>query len=39
MYPQTRVLPCPGLISVARVNKWRATDVTRVFKAPSAEPS
>ena len=27
----------PGLISVARVNEQRITDLTRVFKAPSPE--
>ena len=37
MYPQTRVLSFPGLISVARVSKYRTTDVTRVLKAPGAE--
>ena len=33
LYPPTRVSSCPGLISVARVNEKRTTDVTRVFKA------
>ena len=37
IYPQTRVSPFPRLISVACVNEQRATDVTRVLKAPGAE--
>ena len=37
IYPQTRVSSFPGLISVARVNEQRTTDVTRVLKAPGAE--
>ena len=32
IYPHTRVLSFPGLISVARVNEKRTTDVTRVLK-------
>ena len=36
-YPHTRVSSFPGLISVARVNEWRTTDVTRVLKAPGAD--
>ena len=32
IYPHTRVSSCPGLISVARVNEQRTTDVTRVLK-------
>ena len=34
---QTRVSSFPGLISVARVNEYRTTDVTRVLKGQSAE--
>ena len=37
VYPQTLVLLFPGLISVARVNDQRTTDVTRVVKALGAE--
>ena len=37
IYPHTRVSSFPGLISVARVNKYRTTDVTRVLKVPGAE--
>ena len=37
IYPHTRVSSFSGLISVARVNEKRTTDVTRVFKAPGAE--
>ena len=37
IYPQTRVLSFPGLISVARVNEQRTSDVTGVLKAPGAE--
>ena len=37
IYPHTRVLSFPGLISVARVNEQRTTNVTRVLKAPGAE--
>ena len=37
IYPHTRVSSFPGLISVARVNEQRTTDVTRVPKAPGAE--
>ena len=38
IYTHTHVLSFPGLISVARVNEQRTTDVTRVLKAPGAEP-
>ena len=37
IYPHTRVSSFPGLVSVARVNELRTTDVTRVLKAPGAE--
>ena len=37
IYTQTRVSSFLGLISVARVNELRTTDVTRVLKAPGAE--
>ena len=37
IYPHICVLSFPGLISVARVNEERTTDVTRVLKAPGAE--
>ena len=37
IYPQTPVSSLPGLISVARVNKLRTTDFTRVLKAPGPE--
>ena len=37
IYPHTRVSSFTVLISVARVNEWRTTDVTRVLKAPGAE--
>ena len=37
IYPQTRVWSFPGLISVAWVNEYRTTDVTRVLKAPEDE--
>ena len=37
LYPQTSVLSFPRLISVAQVNEYRTTDVTRVLKAPGAE--
>ena len=37
IYQQTLVSSFPGLISMARVNEYRTTDVTRVFKAPGAE--
>ena len=36
IYPHTRVSSCPGLVSVARVNEKRTTDVTRVPKTPRA---
>ena len=36
-YPQTRVSSCPRLISVAQVNEYRTTDVSRVLKAPGVE--
>ena len=39
MYRHTCVSSCPGLISVARVNEYRTTDVTRVLKTPGAELS
>ena len=35
--PHTRVSSFPRLISVARVNKQRTTDVNKVLKAPGAE--
>ena len=37
IYTQTRVSFFAGLISVAWVNKYRTTDVTRVLKAPGVE--
>ena len=37
MYPQTWISSFPGLISVARVNEQRTTDITIVLKAPNAE--
>ena len=37
LYPQASVLSFPRLISVAQVNEYRTTDVTRVLKAPGAE--
>ena len=37
IYPQTCVSSFPRLISVARVNEWGTTDVTRVLKGPGAE--
>ena len=37
IYSQTRVSFFPGLVSVARVNELRTTNVTRVLKAPGAE--
>ena len=39
IYPQARVSPCPGLISVAQINEQRTTDVTREPKAPGPELS
>ena len=36
-HTHTRVSSCPGLISVARVNEERTTDVTRVLETPGAE--
>ena len=37
IYPDTRISSFPGLISVARVNEYRTTDVTRVLIHFSAE--
>ena len=37
LYPQASVLSFPRLISVAQVNEYRTTDVTKVLKAPGAE--
>ena len=37
IYPQTRVLSFTGLISVARVNEQRTTDITRVLRTLGAE--
>ena len=37
IHPQTRVSSFPGPISVARVNEYRTTDITRLFKAPGAD--
>ena len=36
IYPQTRASSFPGLISAARVNEQRTTDVTRVLNPPGA---
>ena len=38
-YPHTRVSSCPGLVSVARVNEYRTSDVIRVLKTPGVELS
>ena len=37
IYPQTRVSSFTGLISVARVNEQRTTDITRVLRTLGAE--
>ena len=37
IYPQTHVSSFPVLISVARVNEYRTTDLIRVLKAPGVE--
>ena len=37
IYPQTRVSSFPEFISVARVNDWRAADVTGLLEASGAE--
>ena len=37
IYAQTRVSSFPGVISVARDNKQRTTDIFRVLKVPGAD--
>ena len=37
IYKQTLVSSFTGLISVARVNEYRTTDLSTVFKTPGAE--